>query len=161
MRAQLWWVVLQLYTKHFWLIWHEFIVINLHHHKRLKCPDHFVCVYGWCVCVFICVYMGCTSVNRWSAWETSSTVLAVTAGTAAGRQYAGNCYQGWLYKNKAHTHNALLFDITAMPLTKWSTHHMKFDFVGGWCNLQKPLLFIGLFNISYFWGGCLVNTNLG
>lgn len=32
------------------------------------------------------------SVNRGSAWEHSSTVLAVTAGTAAGRQQACNCY---------------------------------------------------------------------
>lgn len=34
----------------------------------------------------------CVCVNRGSGWEHSSAVLAVTAGRAAGRQQACNCY---------------------------------------------------------------------
>lgn len=42
------------------------------------------------------------SVNRGSGWEHSSTVLAVAAGTAAGRQQACNCYEGGLLQNRTH-----------------------------------------------------------
>lgn len=42
------------------------------------------------------------SVNRGCGWEHSSTVLAVTAGTAAGRQQACNCYEGGPRQNKTH-----------------------------------------------------------